>query len=134
MKKKFNLSTLVISLGLLVGSSTLPIQMAHAQDIARLIKKPSVVLSTYVVIFGRSGCPYCIKAKEIAEQLSHDRKDFSYRYIDMPAEKITKEDLSKSIGVPVNTVPQIFVDGKLIGGSSDFEVYATKYLGYSVNK
>lgn len=88
----------------------------------------------YVVIFGRPGCPYCVKAKEIAEQLSRDREDFSYRYVDIQAENITKEDLSKSVGKPVETVPQIFIDEKPIGGCTDFEAFAKENLGLYQNQ
>jgi len=49
----------------------------------------------YAVIFGRQGCPYCVRAKELAEKLSQERDDFSYRYVDINAEGITKEDLQK---------------------------------------
>lgn len=83
----------------------------------------------YAVIFGRQGCPYCVRAKELAEKLSQERDDFSYRYIDINAEGITKEDLSKSVGKPVETVPQIFIDEKPIGGCTDFEAYAKANLG-----
>ncbi|VEA19251.1 glutaredoxin [Salmonella enterica subsp. enterica] len=64
----------------------------------------------FTVIFGRPGCPYCVRAKELAEKLSKERDDFNYRYIDIHAEGITKADLEKTVGKPVETVPQIFVD------------------------
>jgi glutaredoxin 1 len=83
----------------------------------------------YTVIFGRQGCPYCVRAKELAEKLSQERDDFSYRYVDINVEGITKEDLSKSVGKPVETVPQIFIDEKPIGGYTDFEAYAKEHLG-----
>jgi len=28
------------------------------------------------VIFGREGCPFCVRAKDVAEQLSNERDDF----------------------------------------------------------
>lgn len=49
----------------------------------------------FVVIFGRPGCPYCVRAKNLAEKLSGEIADFEYRYVDIHAEGITKEDLSK---------------------------------------
>lgn len=49
----------------------------------------------FTVIFGRPGCPYCVRAKELAEKLSTERDDFNYRYIDIHAEGITKADLEK---------------------------------------
>ena len=55
--------------------------------------------------------------------------DFDFNYIDMLAEGISKADLEKSAGVPVNTVPQIFIDQKHLGGCSEFEQYAKENLG-----
>ena len=83
----------------------------------------------FAVIFGRPGCPYCVRAVQIAEQLTEQRDDFKFRYVDIHAEGITKEDLAKSVGKPVNTVPQIFLDEQHIGGCTDFEAYAKANLG-----
>ena len=49
--------------------------------------------------------------------------------MDIQAEGITKADLSKTVGKPVETVPQIFIDEKHIGGCTDFEAYAKEHLG-----
>ena len=80
------------------------------------------------VIFGRPGCPYCVRAKELADKLSAERDDFSYQYVDIQAEGITKADLEKSAGKPVSTVPQIFVDEQHIGGYTDFEAWTKENL------
>ncbi|QSX35164.1 GrxA family glutaredoxin [Shewanella avicenniae] len=77
----------------------------------------------HVVIFGRPGCPYCVRAKQLAEQLADKHEDFKFRYVDIHEEGITKADLSKSVGKPVETVPQIFVDKTPIGGCTDFEAF-----------
>ena len=39
-------------------------------------------------------------------------------------ENKVKADLEKTVGKPVETVPQIFVDQKHIGGCTDFEAWA----------
>lgn len=83
----------------------------------------------FAVIFGRPGCPYCVRAKEIAEQLQQSGDAFKFRYVDIEAEGISKADLEKSAGKPVETVPQIFLDQKHIGGCDDFESYAKAELG-----
>lgn len=83
----------------------------------------------FTVIFGRPGCPYCVRAKELAEKLKNQLDDFDYRYVDIQAEGITKEDLSKSVGKPVETVPQIFIDEKPIGGCTDFEALVKEKFG-----
>ena len=83
----------------------------------------------FTVIFGRPGCPFCVRAKEVAEQLKADRDDFYYRYVDIHEEGITKADLEKTVGKPVHTVPQIFVDETHVGGFTEFEAYAKEHLG-----
>lgn len=83
----------------------------------------------FVVIFGRPGCPYCVRAKQLAETLAEKSDDFDFRYVDIQAEGITKADLSKTVGKEVETVPQIFIDEKHIGGCTDFEAYAKENLG-----
>ncbi|HGJ5854977.1 GrxA family glutaredoxin [Arsenophonus nasoniae] len=82
----------------------------------------------FTVIFGRSSCPYCVRAQALAEKLKHERDDFDYNYVDIEAEGITKADLAKKAGKPVNTVPQIFIDEQHIGGCTDFEAYAEEHL------
>lgn len=64
----------------------------------------------FAVIFGRPECPYCVRAKELAEKLASERDDFKFRYVDIHAEGISKADLEKTVGKPVETVPQIFID------------------------
>ncbi|MDA3978347.1 MULTISPECIES: GrxA family glutaredoxin [Gallibacterium] len=83
----------------------------------------------YTVIFGRPGCPYCARAKELAEKLKNTVEDFDYRYVDIIAEGISKADLSKSVGKTVETVPQIFIDEKPIGGCTDFEALMKEKFG-----
>lgn len=83
----------------------------------------------FTVIFGRPGCPFCVRAKDVADQLKEDRDDFDYRYVDIQAEGITKADLEKTVGKPVHTVPQIFVDENHVGGFTEFEAYAKEHLG-----
>ncbi|PJG59973.1 GrxA family glutaredoxin [Aeromonas cavernicola] len=80
-------------------------------------------------IFGRPGCPYCVRAKQLAEQLSEQRDDFQFTYTDIQVAGLSKEDLAKRAGKPVTTVPQIFLDDQHIGGCTDFEAYAKANLG-----
>ena len=77
----------------------------------------------FVVIFGRPGCPYCVRAEQLSQQLSDKMDDFKFKYVDIHAEGISKEDLEKTVGKPVETVPQIFVDKAHVGGYTEFEQY-----------
>lgn len=69
-------------------------------------------------IFGRPGCGYCARAKQLCEI-----KNFEYNYVDIWEEGISKEDLAKSAGKPVETVPQVFHGETHIGGFDDLEKY-----------
>jgi len=68
-----------------------------------------------VTIFGRKGCGFCVRAKDLCEQQS-----LNFRYIDIHEEGISKADLEKTVGKPVETVPQIFVGKQHIGGYTEF--------------
>ncbi|MWJ28428.1 GrxA family glutaredoxin [Halomonas sediminis] len=77
----------------------------------------------FVVIFGRMSCPFCVRAKQLAERLEREEAIQGYRYVDMPTEGVTKADIEKTAGKPVHTVPQIFVDQTHIGGFTEFAQY-----------
>jgi len=77
----------------------------------------------FVVIFGRPACPFCVRAKSLAERLESAGAIEGHRYVDIQAEGITKADLEKTIGQPVHTVPQIFVDQTHVGGFTEFDQY-----------
>lgn len=69
-----------------------------------------------VVIYGKQSCPFCVSAKELCKA-----KGIDYEYIDFIQAGMTKQDLEKIVGKPVNTVPQIFVDDKHVGGFTDLD-------------
>lgn len=71
-----------------------------------------------VTIFGRPSCGFCVRAKELCEI-----KDIPYRFVDIIEEGISKADLEKTVGKPVETVPQIFVGQEYIGGFDQFSRY-----------
>lgn len=83
----------------------------------------------HATIYGRPGCSYCMRAKQIAELLKTKREDFDFTYIDMSMTGIGKEDIEAKIGQPVHTVPQILIDDQYIGGCTEFEAHARRNLG-----
>ncbi|MDR5898220.1 GrxA family glutaredoxin [Halomonas vilamensis] len=85
----------------------------------------------FVVIYGRLSCPFCVMAKRLAEQLEKSGKIEGIRYIDMPSEGITKEDIAKTAGKVIHTVPQIFVDQEHIGGFTEFEQFVRQHPALS---
>ncbi|MFM9268824.1 GrxA family glutaredoxin [Halomonas elongata] len=80
----------------------------------------------FVVIFGRPACPFCVRAKALAEKLESASAIEGFRYVDIHEEGITKADLEKTIGKPVQTVPQIFADQMHIGGFTEFDQWVTE--------
>lgn len=71
------------------------------------------------VIFGKSGCVYCEKARELLE--SHGIS-YIYNSVDDPKDLFGMQELVfKKTGIIAKTVPQIFKDGEHIGGFTDLE-------------
>ena len=69
-------------------------------------------------IFGRPDCGYCVRAKQLLET-----KSLEMRWIDIQQEGISKADLEKTVGKPVDTVPQIFHGQEHIGGYTELAEY-----------
>ncbi|QIW15433.1 glutaredoxin [Pasteurellaceae bacterium RH1A] len=86
----------------------------------------------FVEIYGRYTCPYCTRAKALAEKMKEELEGFDFKFIDMPAEGLSKEDLEPRVGKPVATVPQIFLDDKHVGGCTDFQALVKEKFGIEV--
>lgn len=70
-----------------------------------------------VVIYTKSWCPYCKKAKNLLE-----RKKLEFTEIEISDnEELRQEMIQNSDGR--TTVPQVFIDGKHIGGYDDLYEY-----------
>ena len=82
----------------------------------------------FVKIYGRPNCPYCEKAKALAEKLKATMPDFDYEYIDIIVAGLDKDDLSDMAGRPVSTVPQIFMNEMCVGGFTDFDALMKQLL------
>lgn len=83
-----------------------------------------------IEIFGRESCPYCTIAKNLMEELKVQGLAQGV-FHDMIVEGISKEDLTAKIGKEVRTVPQVFVNGKHLGGCDDFRAFL-KNEGFNV--
>ena len=72
-------------------------------------------------IYSKPNCPYCDRSKALLTKL-----DIPYEEIDAVANiDILKERVTNITGAPPRTVPQIFLDGKYIGGFTDLEKILT---------
>lgn len=67
-----------------------------------------------VEIYSKPACPYCVKAKALAEQQGYD---LTYKMLD---QDFTREELFETFPT-ARTFPQIIVDGEKIGGYTEFE-------------
>lgn len=65
-----------------------------------------------VVIFTKSWCPYCLRAKALL-----DAKQASYQEIDIELEPPRRAEMIARSGR--NTVPQIFIGTTHVGGCDD---------------
>ena len=66
-----------------------------------------------VVIYTTMMCPYCFRAKSLFE-----KKGVEFREISAPRGSTEREEAIERSG-GVTTVPQIFIDGRHIGGCDD---------------
>ncbi len=77
--------------------------------------------TTQTIIFSRTVCPYCVKAKAIL-----DDKNIEYKELVLDVD-LSKDEMVSLIqekeGILVNTVPQIYLQGKYIGGHDDLVAY-----------
>jgi len=89
-----------------------PFEVSDADTMLHHIA-PHAQLPPQVAILTRAGCPFCAKAKQMLS-------DAGYEYAEVPLPHTIR---SKALGAiaRAQTVPQVFVDGRLIGGSEQLE-------------
>lgn len=73
------------------------------------------------VVWSKYHCPYCDQAKALLNQkgIEFEEKKIGDGY--------TKEELLEAVPT-ARTVPQIFIDGKLIGGFTDLQKYISETM------
>lgn len=67
-------------------------------------------------IYTKPSCPWCVRAKELLTSNGIEYKEFI-----IGVDGVTKETIENKIGngIQIRTVPQIFLDGKYIGGCTE---------------
>lgn len=73
------------------------------------------------IVWSKHHCPFCDQAKSLltAKGIEFEEKKIGEGY--------TKEDLLESVPT-ARTVPQIFLDGKLIGGFNELKKYISETM------
>jgi glutaredoxin 3 len=74
-----------------------------------------------VIIYATKFCPYCISAKKLLR-----RKGVRYKEIDVTFNPGLRAEMTKKAGGR-HTVPQIFINGRHVGGCDD--LYALEEKG-----
>lgn len=91
-----------------------PFKVSDAETMLNYIN-PQAAKPKCVSLFAKVGCPYCARAKEMLNERSID-------YEEIVLDKdITTRSLRAMTGA--TTVPQVFIDGKLIGTSEALADY-----------
>ncbi len=72
-----------------------------------------------VKVYSKSYCPYCTRAKQLLKS-----KKIPFQEIDLTNDSAAQDKLVKETGW--QTVPMIFIGGKLIGGFDDLNALNQK--------
>ena len=94
-----------------------PFEVSDADTMLGYIN-PKAKKPDQVAIFTREGCQYCAKAKALLTELGYD-------YAEIPLAHTIR---SKVVGAVTGqkTVPQVFINGRYIGGHEELERWAKK--------
>ncbi|HEX2390469.1 MAG TPA: glutaredoxin domain-containing protein, partial [Casimicrobiaceae bacterium] len=94
-----------------------PFEVSDADTMLQYIN-PKARMPDQVAILTREGCSFCAKAKQRLADAGID-------YAEVPLPHTIR---TKAVGAiaGATTVPQVFVNGRLIGGSAELEAYLRK--------
>ncbi|MDZ8053923.1 MAG: glutathione peroxidase [Aulosira sp. ZfuVER01] len=91
-----------------------PFKVSDAETMLRYIN-PEAVKPKQVSLFTKVGCPYCARAKALLKEHGFDYEEI------VLGKEVTTHSLKAVTGA--TTVPQVFIDGQLIGGSEALAAY-----------
>ena len=67
-------------------------------------------MSSNIIVYSKNNCVYCVKAKSLL-------KGLGLTFVEKKLEEFESvDDMLKDIGKKVRSMPQIKIDGKLVGG------------------
>ena len=94
-----------------------PFEVSDADTMLNFIN-PKAKKPEQVAILTRDGCPFCASAKQMLSEAGLD-------YAEVPLPHTIR---SKALGAiaKAQTVPQVFINGRLIGGSEELDRYLTQ--------
>jgi glutaredoxin-like protein len=91
-----------------------PFDVSDADTMLHYID-PNAARPHDVAVFSRPGCPYCAKAKGLL-------RDAGIEFEELVLNRDYTDQTLRAVA-DATSYPQVFVDGKLIGGSDDLEAW-----------
>ena len=91
-----------------------PFEVSDADTMLRYLA-PEINAPKNVTVFTRIGCPFCVRAKGMLH-------DAGYDFDELVLNQDFRESTIRAISGKTS-VPQIFIDGELVGGSEELEKY-----------
>lgn len=91
-----------------------PFKVSDAETMLHYIN-PEAKKRPLISLFSKVGCPYCARAKKMLEE-----KGLQYEEIILGRDATSRSLRAMSGNT---TTPQVFIDGKLIGGSEELAAY-----------
>lgn len=95
-----------------------PFEVSDAETMLNYIN-PEAKAPRVATIFTKPGCPFCTKAKALLTD-----NGIRYEEVSISNSGVTSRTLRAV--AQASTVPQVFVEGKLIGGSEELELFLAK--------
>jgi glutaredoxin-like protein len=80
---------------------------------------PEAAMPETIAVVARDGCPHCARARKMLEE-----RGYSYEEIQVGRD-ISQHSLRGLTGS--GSVPQIFINGKLVGGADDLQNYISAH-------
>lgn len=93
-----------------------PFEVSDADTMLKYIN-PQTDLPKSITIFSKSGCPFCLEAKELLKE-----NHLSYNEVIL-SDGVRQKVLSGLTGTNRPTAPQVFINGTLIGGLEDLKLH-----------
>jgi glutaredoxin-like protein len=91
-----------------------PFEVSDADTMLHYVA-PAAELPLDVTVFSREGCPYCVKAKGLL-------RDAGIEFDELVLNRDFAESTIRAVAGQT-TVPQVFINGNLIGGFEELEDY-----------
>lgn len=92
-----------------------PFQVSDADTMLEYIN-PNAEQPKKVSVLTKPGCPHCVRAKKLLTE-----KGFNFEVIELGSNGVSYSSLTAISGR--GTTPQVFIDGELIGGADELELF-----------